>query len=63
MVLADSPLACIRCASPAFDLSSALGRPIDWPRALRASRAAAERDAAIAERLSELASSVVVSGP
>ena len=27
-MLADSPLACIRCARAAFDLSSALGRPI-----------------------------------
>jgi hypothetical protein len=42
-VLAGSPLACIRCASAAFDLSSAFGRPIDWPRDRRASRAAAHR--------------------
>ena len=28
MVPADSPLACIRCARAAFDLSSFLGRPI-----------------------------------
>ena len=43
MVLADSPLACIRCASAVFDLSSAFGRPMDCPRARRASRAAAAR--------------------
>ena len=42
-MLAGSPLACIRCASAAFDSSSALGRPIDCPRARRASRAAARR--------------------
>jgi hypothetical protein len=27
-VLADSPLACIRCAKAVFDLSSALGHPM-----------------------------------
>jgi hypothetical protein len=43
IVLADSPAACIRCARAAFAWSSALGRPIDWPRARRASRAAARR--------------------
>jgi hypothetical protein len=40
MVLADSPLACIRIAKAAFFSSSALGRPMCWPRALLASRAA-----------------------
>jgi hypothetical protein len=43
IVLAGSPDACIRCARPAFDASSFLGRPMDWPRARRASRAAARR--------------------
>ena len=43
MVLADSPLVCIRCASATFDWSSAFGRPMDCPRALRASRAAVRR--------------------
>ena len=43
IVLADSPLACIRCARATFDGSSALGRPMDCPRAFRASRAAARR--------------------
>jgi hypothetical protein len=42
MVLADSPLTCIHCASAALDLSSAFGRPIFCPRARRASRAAAD---------------------
>ena len=32
IVLADSPLACIRCANAAFGLSSALGRPMCCPR-------------------------------
>jgi len=41
MVLADSPLACIRCARAGFDLSSTLGRPICCPRARRGARAAA----------------------
>jgi hypothetical protein len=31
-VAADSPLACIRCARATLDWSSALGRPMDWPR-------------------------------
>jgi hypothetical protein len=39
MMLAGSPLACIRRANSTFDLSSAFGRPMDWPRARRASRA------------------------
>ncbi|SBS76724.1 hypothetical protein MHPYR_350066 [uncultured Mycobacterium sp.] len=43
MVVADSPLACIRCASAVFEVSSALGRPMDCPRARRASRAAERR--------------------
>jgi integrase len=43
IVPADSPLACIRWARAAFDLSSAFGRPIDCPRDRRASRAAARR--------------------
>lgn len=43
MVLADSPLACIRCARATFDWSSAFGRPMDCPRARRASRAAVRR--------------------
>ena len=42
-VEADSPLACIRCTRAAFEASNALGRPIDCPRARRASRAAARR--------------------
>ena len=33
MVVTGSPLACIRRASAALDLSSALGRPMCWPRA------------------------------
>jgi hypothetical protein len=33
MVLADSPLACIRCARAAFFSSSAFGRPMCCPRA------------------------------
>ena len=33
IVLADSPLACIRCARAAFDSSNDLGRPMDCPRA------------------------------
>jgi len=43
IVVADSPLACIRCTRAAFEASNALGRPIDCPRARRASRAAARR--------------------
>ena len=43
MVLADSPLACIRCASAALERSRAFGRPMDCPRARRASRAAERR--------------------
>jgi hypothetical protein len=43
MVLADSPLACIRMTKAAFFLSSALGRPMCCPRARRASRAAVRR--------------------
>ncbi len=43
MVLAGSPLLCIRRARSAFDLSIAFGRPMDWPRAPRAARAAARR--------------------
>ena len=35
MVLADSPLACIRRTSAALDLSSALDRLMRWPRAGR----------------------------
>jgi hypothetical protein len=38
---ADSPLACIRWAKAAFDLSSAFGRPMDCQRARRASRGSA----------------------
>ncbi|MCW2513600.1 MAG: hypothetical protein JWR11_2642 [Mycobacterium sp.] len=45
MVLADSPLACIRCATAAFSSFSAFGRPMDCPRARRASRAAVEDEA------------------
>jgi hypothetical protein len=33
IVLADSPPACIRRASAAFEPSSSLGRPMDCPRA------------------------------
>jgi hypothetical protein len=36
IVLADSPLRCIRWAKAAFDLSSALGRPMCCPLALGA---------------------------
>ena len=43
IVLADSPLACIRRANAAFLSSSALGRPMCCPRARRAWRAAARR--------------------
>jgi hypothetical protein len=33
ITFADSPLACIRCARADFDLSSASGLPMCWPRA------------------------------
>jgi hypothetical protein len=49
IVLAGSPLACIRMAKAAFFSSSALGRPMDCPRARRASRAAARRCPPLAE--------------
>jgi hypothetical protein len=52
MVAADSPLACIRWATAALVLSSAFGRPMDCPRARRASRAAARRSPA--QRLTTL---------
>jgi hypothetical protein len=39
-VPADSPLACIRCARATLDWSSALGRPMDWPRGRALSRRA-----------------------
>jgi hypothetical protein len=37
IVLAGSPLACIRRANSDLELSSAFGRPMDCPRARRAS--------------------------
>ena len=40
IVITGSPEACIRLANAAFDGSRALGRPMAWPRARRASRAA-----------------------
>ena len=43
IVETGSPLVCILRASAALDLSSALGRPMAWPRARRASLAAARR--------------------
>jgi hypothetical protein len=43
IVLADSPLTCIRCARAPFFSSGALGRPMCWPRARRASRGAVRR--------------------
>jgi hypothetical protein len=45
MVLADSPAACMRCARAAFDLSSALGRPMCCSRVRRASHTPAPEDA------------------
>ena len=45
-MLADSPLACIRCARATLDWSNAFGRPMDCPRARRASRAATMRPVA-----------------
>jgi hypothetical protein len=40
IVLADSPLACVHCEGTAFDMWSALGRPMGHASAGRASRAA-----------------------
>ena len=38
IVLTDSALACLRCANTAFDMWSALGRPMGQASAQRASR-------------------------
>jgi hypothetical protein len=38
IVLADSPLACVHCEGTAFDMWSALGRPMGHASARRASR-------------------------